>query len=132
MSNPFAVSTDPKRQYATISEDGQQSKIYLTKAEEESIYMARKAKEPFVYLQGHEYPTNRIRLHVITDQERAPNHLRWTEEGPQGSQFIAGETRTIWIFKVYEGIPTTAQRLVDTYLGYYNEKGQVIRITEAK
>ena len=129
MSNPFAISSEAKRQYATIAEDGHQSKIYLTKAEEDSIYMARKAKEPFVYLQGHEYPTNRIRLHAITDLDRVPNNLRWVEDGAHGVQFVDGQERRIWIFRAFEGIPTTAQRLVETYLGYFNDRGTVVRIT---
>jgi len=129
--NPFAVSTQKRNRYATITEAGDTEKIYLNEHEENAIHLARKAKEPFVYLQGNEYPTNKVRLHDIKTEDRAPGVLRWTQEGLHGSSIVDGKKVVVWRCEQYEG-SVENPKLIGTFLAYYHpESGERIPLKQS-
>jgi hypothetical protein len=117
--NPFAVSTETKKRYATITEAGDTTKIYLNKHEVDAVDLARKAREPFVYLQGNEYPTNKVRLHDIKPEDRASGALKWIQEALHGSMVVEGKKVVVWRCEVYQG-PVNEARLLETFLAYYH------------
>lgn len=122
------LSTDLKTMKASVSESGKTQTFFLSKREVDNIYEARKERQPFVYLQGDEYPTNRVRLHKIKPEDRTAGVLRWTQDGLAGRRIeVEGKQYCVWKFTVWDRV-NNEDKEVDSYEGYYDEKTNLIKL----
>ena len=133
MKNPYAPSTQVRKKYAEIQDGKEYKKIYITKAEEDMIFEARKMKETWVLIRGREYQVRNVRMGKVTDEDltrMASEHkgpIEWTEHGPYGNKMINKKREIVWKFIRYRN--PEAPKKIEEFLGYFHEEsGQVIRI----